>query len=321
MRLRAAAVATLTFSIWAAGAAWAEGFHFEKPFDLASGATLSLRAEAGEVTVRGAEGSRALVTVSSDRSDFAEVYNVTAEARGSNRLEVVVEKKHRGPAGWFESSRGHTTIEIVLPRSASAEVTTSGGSVEIAALAGTVQASSSGGALHVADLGGAAKLSSSGGKVTAERVDGALVAESSGGGVIAKAIGGSANLSSSGGSVEAEEIAGDLETASSGGGVRIREAHGRVEAESSGGPVKITFAAGNSHGGRVGSSGGGVEIRLDPGAALDIDAVASGGGVRSDLPITVQGKMKRDSLRGKLNGGGPLLELHSSGGGVTIAAR
>ncbi len=320
--MRTRIVPTLVaLSIGAAGAALAADFHLDKPFDLASGATLTLRAEVGDVTIRGAEGSRAQVTIDSDRSDFAEVYNVTAETRGANRLELVVEKKHRGPSGWFESSRGRTTIAIVLPRSASAEVSTSGGSVEISSLGGTVQSSSSGGALHVADIGGTAKLSSSGGRVTVERIGGALTAESSGGGVEVHGVGGSANLSSSGGSVEAEEIAGDLEASSSGGGVRIREAHGRVEAESSGGPVKVGFAAGNARGGRVGSSGGGVEIRLDPAAALEIDASASGGSVRSDLPVTVQGKMKPDSLRGKLNGGGALLELRSSGGGITIAGR
>jgi hypothetical protein len=36
------------------------------------------------------------------------------------------------------------------------------------------------------------------------------------------------------------------------------------------------------------------------------------------VPITIQGKVQNDSLRGEMNGGGPLLRLRSSGGGVQI---
>jgi hypothetical protein len=40
------------------------------------------------------------------------------------------------------------------------------------------------------------------------------------------------------------------------------------------------------------------------------------------VPITVRGKLSRDTVRGRLNGGGgALLEIRSSGGGVTIEAR
>ena len=51
---------------------------------------------------------------------------------------------------------------------------------------------------------------------------------------------------------------------------------------------------------------------------MDLDAHASGGGVSSDVPITVQGKQDEDSLVGKINGGGPKLVLRSSGGGVRV---
>jgi DUF4097 and DUF4098 domain-containing protein YvlB len=101
--------------------------------------------------------------------------------------------------------------------------------------------------------------------------------------------------------------------------VDVRGAGGRVEASSSGGGVTVRFAPGNSSGGVVSSSGGSVHTEIDPGAKISIDATASGGSVRSDVPVTIQGKVEQDSLRGDMNGGGPLLRLRSSGGGVRIA--
>jgi len=304
-----------------ATAAWGGEFRLEKRFELGAGGSLVLRSETGNVRVRGGDGSEAVVTVVSDRDDFADVFSVRFDQGSAGRLEVVIERKSRGPLGWFGGFQGRTEIEVALPASASAEISGSGGRVEVSGLDGAVRAKSSGGAVHVADLGGNAYLSSSGGRVQAERVRGNLEASSSGGAVEVREIGGAASLRSSGGSVDGEEIGGDVDASSSGGGVRIREAHGAVVAESSGGPVKVAFAAGNSRGGRIGSSGGGVDVRLDASAALDLDAIASGGSVSSDLGVTVHGKIKRDTLQGELNGGGALLKLRSSGGGITIAAR
>lgn len=262
-------------------------YRSEKRLPIAAGGSFSLRAESGGVTVRGVEaaaGQEAVITIHSDRDDFAEKYTVRYETPRPDRVEVVIERKSRGPSGWFGEAFGsRTRVEVTLPRNAAAEIESSGGGIEISGL------------------------------------DGAVTAESSGGGVRASDLGGSAKLSSSGGSIQAERIAGDLDASSSGGGVRIDEAGGAVTAESSGGSVSVGFAAGNGRGGRLNSSGGGVKARVDPGVGLEIDAASSGGSVSCDLPVTVRGKVGRDSLHGKLNAGGSLLKLRSSGGGVTLS--
>jgi hypothetical protein len=72
---------------------------------------------------------------------------------------------------------------------------------------------------------------------------------------------------------------------------------------------------------KLATSGGSITLHLTSDARVDIDASASGGRVHSDLPVQVEGEISRSRLRGEINGGGPLLRLHSSGGGVRIAAR
>lgn len=302
-------------------AAWAGEFRLEKKLDLAPGGTFSLDSEAGDVTVRGGDGAQVVVTIVSNREDFAELYTLRFETPRPDRAEVVIERKSRGSLSWFGNFGSRTTVDVALPKGASAGLSSAGGRVEIASLEGNVRAESSGGRIVAKDLGADATLSASGGRVVAERIRGALDASSTGGGIEARSIGGAARLESSGGGIDAEQIAGDLEASTSGGGVDVREAHGTVDASSSGGSVSVVFAAGNARGGRVGSSGGGVSVRLDPRVDLDIDASSSGGNVDSALPVTVQGKLSRDTLRGKLNAGGALLKLRSSGGGVTLTPR
>ena len=55
------------------------------------------------------------------------------------------------------------------------------------------------------------------------------------------------------------------------GGVSVKGAGGRVVAYSSGGSVRVGFAAGNAHGGEVSSSGGAVDVQVDPAVRLSID--------------------------------------------------
>ena len=275
---------TLTLAAVAAPAA-AAPFRLEKRLALAAGGSFALSSEAGGIEVRGGEGTEAVVVVTSNRDDFAERYDVRFETPRPDRIEVVIAKKSRGPEGWFGGGSGRTEVKVTLPKSVAAEIESSGGGIDMA------------------------------------EIDGQVTAESSGGGVTVRNLGGAARLSSSGGAIDGTNIAGDIDASSSGGGIEIREARGRVVAESSGGGVSVAFAAGNAKGGDLSSSGGGVAAQVDPAVGLEIDASSSGGSVACDLPLTVRGRIGRNEVHGTLNGGGPLLELDSSGGGIAIGAR
>ena len=129
-------------------------------------------------------------------------------------------------------------------------------------------------------------------------------------------IDGPLHAETSGGSVRLDRVTGDIRAHSSGGGIHIHEAGGRVDADTSGGGIEATFARGNARGGTLETSGGGIQVSIDPSVGLHIDA--SGNSVKADLPITVRGEMSRGKLQGNLGGGGELLRLHTSGGGVRI---
>ena len=271
-----------------APAAFAD-YKFDKSVPLAAGGTLSIRSEASGVILRGddaAAAGNAWIAIRSNRDDFAEKFDVRVETPSPGRVEVRIEKRQKGISGWFSDGwNSRTRVEVIVPRNASAEIETSGGGVDVSNLQGSVDA------------------------------------QSSGGGVEAKSIGGAAKLHSSGGAISASGIGGDVDASSSGGGVEVFDAGGLVVAESSGGGVSVSFAAGNAKGGTLGSSGGGVDAVVDPKVGLDIDASSSGGSVDCDLPVTVRGRMQRDSIRGQLNGGGAVLKIRSSGGGVSVSGR
>jgi hypothetical protein len=65
-----------------------------------------------------------------------------------------------------------------------------------------------------------------------------------------------------------------------------------------------------------------VTATVDKSAAFRLDASTSGGSVDAQgLTMTLEGRTRRNRLAGDVNGGGPLLKLRSSGGGVAVKTR
>lgn len=291
----------------------------EKHLALAPGGQLIVKSEIGSVVVRGDAASGAAVVLTADRDDLEKDYELTFAAT-PGQAQVIVKRRSRG-WGWFgewQHWRGKVEIAVSVPRTTAASVHTSGGRIEASGLAGDADLSSSGGSVVAHELVGKLAAHSSGGRIEVRDVHGDIHLSSSGGGVRASGVQGEVEAWSSGGSVRLDQVAGSVRARSSGGGVTIRGAGGRVEASSSGGPVAVSFAAGNARGGNIDSSGGGVEVVVDPTVGLDVDAASSAGSVSCDLPVTVQGKISGHSIHGALHGGGERLHVRSSGGGIRI---
>ena len=63
---------------------------------------------------------------------------------------------------------------------------------------------------------------------------------------------------------------------------------------------------------------GNILLRLPDGFAADVDVQTGDGRISVDLPVTVSGQVGGNKLRGKLNGGGMLLELRSGDGNIQL---
>ncbi len=161
-------------------------------------------------------------------------------------------------------------------------------------------------------------IRTSGGSVTARQTRGEAKLRTSGGSIRVNDLEGPLNASTSGGSISVDTIDGDAKVSTSGGSISIVEAGGSVDAQTSGGSLTVAFARGNQSGGSLETSGGGIRVKLDETANLDLDAHCSGGSVKSDLPVTVVGNISKNSLKGALGSGGSILKLRTSGGSIRI---
>ena len=291
-------------------------FTRERTLALEPGGTFTLDSDIGEVVLTGGSASGARVMVTSNRDLEADFDFTFDEHPGGATVRIKRRAPLRRLFGNSENSRTRITIQV--PTRADVHLRTAGGAISAARLTGVVDVHTSGGGLTIETVEGNVDGATSGGGVRMRDVRGNAVVSTSGGGIGITNVTGTVKADTSGGGITVDAVGGDLRASTSGGGVDVRGAGGRVEASSSGGGVTVRFVPGNSSGGSVSSSGGPVRVEVDPAARLSIDASASGGNVDFDVPVTVQGKIERDSLRGEMNGGGALLRVRSSGGGVTI---
>jgi hypothetical protein len=296
-------VVAVAVAVFGATPAWAD-FTLQRRLALAPGGTFILDTDIGSISVTGDAQTGAQVTLTSVEDDFASRYDISvdeqagvATMRVRRRLSWLDEI---WSGGWWHNRNVRITVHV--PRST------------------TVSLSTSGGAVTAADLAGSARLRTSGGRVRARNVDGDIEARTSGGAIDIADVRGNVRAGTSGGRIEVDSVRGALDVRTSGGSIRVRDAGGRVEARTSGGSIDVGFAPGNAQGGDIHTSGGSVTAQIDPAVALSVDASTSGGGVDADVPVTVRGPVSRNELRGDLNGGGALLRLRSSGGGVRVAA-
>jgi hypothetical protein len=311
--------AVLVLSLFAIVPRASADFHLERHLALEPGGGFFLEADGASVVVTGDSPSGATVTITSRRDDLDDRYDFQFQER-PGEVRVVAKRRDtwRSVLGgdWFN---GPVQIAVHVPRATAIDVKTSGGSVDASGLARDVRVRSSGGSLHMTDIEGGIEGRTSGGSVRVRQVRGSTMIGTSGGSIEVADAGGDVRAHTSGGGIRIDGAGGEVDASSSGGSVEIRQAAGRVDAHTSGGPITVSFKAGNNRGGELSTSGGGVRAEIDPRAALTIDAATSGGGVSSDLPVAVQGQLSKNQMRGSLNGGGPVLRMRTSGGGIRIA--
>jgi hypothetical protein len=308
-----AAIAALLMSI--PGSLRAD-YRVERTLKLDPGGRFTLDSSVGSVNITGAPESGARIVITSNRDDLEELVDFRFE-EGAGEARVTARRRHS--YGWPRNVRAH--FDIRVPTDTRTEVKTSGGSVEISNLRADADLGTSGGSIKVADLSANLQGRTSGGSIRLEEIGGNAEVDTSGGAIEGDSITGRLEARTSGGSIRLEKVGGDLLAHTSGGSIRIEDAGGRVDAKTSGGSVEVTFAKANARGGEVETSGGGVTVRLDPSASLNLEASASAGSVSTDLPIQIVGTISKSRLSGTLGSGGETLRLHSDGGPVRIEAR
>lgn len=141
------------------------------------------------------------------------------------------------------------------------------------------------------------------------------------GAVLADGISGDLRIRTGDGRIEVTGLDGSLDAETGDGGMKLRGRFDALRAKSGDGSIEAEVARGSRMTGlwEIRTGDGSVTLRLPDGFAADLDANSGDGKVTVDMPLTVTGQLRESGARGKLNGGGPPLTIHTGDGSVRIA--
>lgn len=229
----------------------------EHSYDVNKGGTLNLKTDVGSLNIKTHNRDTVEIEVQVD-GDNADEFEVSHSLSGGD--VTVIGTFDRGDNYWGRNIRAK--FYITVPKEYNLDIRTSGGSIDIDDLVGTIDANTSGGSIEIGDIDGDVELHTSGGSITTGSVNGDL------------------------------------------------------NAHTSGGSINATFAKQLTDDAKLDTSGGSITVRMIKDMKVDLNASTSGGRVRSDFDV--DGRVSKKSIRGEINGGGPRLKLHTSGGSISI---
>jgi DUF4097 and DUF4098 domain-containing protein YvlB len=118
------------------------------------------------------------------------------------------------------------------------------------------------------------------------------------------------------GLIRITDVSDEVRASTGSGRIELDRIKGRVEANTGSGSIRASETAAQVTA-RTGS--GGVNIQLPASGGFDLHARTGSGQVTVNPPITMENFTGgRHDVRGKIRGGGPLLELSTGSGGVRV---
>lgn len=131
---------------------------------------------------------------------------------------------------------------------------------------------------------------------------------------------GNFNLKTGDGSMDLDRLDGKLVARSGDGGIHVRGRFDVLDISTGDGSIHAEAQDGSKMAGSwsAHSGDGSIELRLPQNFAADVEARTGDGSLDFEMPVQVSGQINHHSLHGKLNGGGPTLELRSGDGSIHV---
>jgi len=131
---------------------------------------------------------------------------------------------------------------------------------------------------------------------------------------------GEMQLRSGDGSQEIESVDGKLRATTGDGHIRANGRFDELELKTGDGRVDAKATAGSAlaAGWRLESGDGTVTLEVPDNFAANVDLHTGDGHIDLDMPVTTEGKVRQNEVRGRLNGGGNLLTIHTGDGSIRL---
>jgi hypothetical protein len=253
----------------------ADGIIKEQTLPTSPGKTLYVKAQSGDVTITSREKDEAYIKITGN-DNAKENYEYLIEEKNG---DIYITVSGKSSSNWFKNIK--LKIEVTVPGNYNAEISSSGGDMDITGINGN---------LSLKTAGGDIKLQS---------------------------ISGKSEIKTAGGDIKVSSFSGELNAKTAGGDIEFTGSDCKISAKTSGGNIIVKYS-GENKGIELASSGGDIKLFLPESISANIDFSTSGGEIKSALEISGKLNTSKTKIKGKINNGGEQITCKSNGGNITI---
>ena len=309
------------------GTAFAKGFaaegSFERALKVTGAVDLTVTTGSGNIDIKtdgaGSVHVRGLIRVNGGWHLSAEEAERRVRALESN--PPIEQTGNSIRIGHIEDPalRRHVSInyELVVPVETRVTSDTGSGDQSIVGVRGPVKADTGSGNVKVSRVGDVVRAQTGSGDIQLDAIKAQVYAETGSGNIRATGVDGGFVGTTGSGDVRLEQTAAGPVTVETGSGnAEISGVQGSLRAHTGSG--NLTADGQPSGPWKLDTGSGNITLRLAAQAAFDLHAGTGSGEVSTSHEITVQGKLSRHELRGKVRGGGVLVEVSTGSGDIHI---
>ena len=272
-----------------------------KSFTVAGRANVHVETNDGSVRVTSGDSKQVEFRVEYQGYELGR--NLTVDSRqDGDKVELIARiTGHWGISlGWGNNSR-KLHIEVRMPQQGDLQVHTGDGAVDVSALSGNLTIDTRDGAVKANGLSGT-DLHTGDGSITVDTLKGDI------------------RLRTGDGGIEARELDGKVEADSGDGHIRLMGRFEALNVKTGDGSVNTQVLPGSKMASSwtLRTGDGSVDISLPADFQADINATTGDGHISLGVPVTVEGTFSRSEVRGKMNGGGQILTIHTGDGSIRL---
>jgi DUF4097 and DUF4098 domain-containing protein YvlB len=209
------------------------------------------------------------------------------------------------------------SYEVVVPADTRLQSRTGSGDQKVDGIHGPLEANTGSGNVSITNVGNGVQAHTGSGDMRLENIKGDLLARTGSGGIRANGIAGGFDGESGSGDIQLDQTAaGEVRARAGSGDLELRGVQGLLTADTGSGDVTVDGTPKGSW--RVTTGSGTVKVRVPADVGFNLDAHTSSGTISVDHPLTVQGRIGKRDLHGKVGNGGSVLEVKTGSGDIDI---
>jgi DUF4097 and DUF4098 domain-containing protein YvlB len=272
---------------------------FAKSYPIAQRAIVHIHTNDGSVRVTTTDAKQVEFHVEYEGLELNKTLRIESAQQG-DKVDLTARILGTWAMSWGTSRRLH--IEVRMPKDGDLQIESGDGSVEASSVSGDISVHTADGSIRAHDLSGTIDLRSGDGSITVQSLKGGV------------------RLHTGDGAIQGSDLDGRYVADSGDGRIRLTGRFDALNLKTGDGSIDSLALPGSKMAAAwtIDTGSGSVDVAVPGDLQADLDVSTGDGSISFAFPVAVEGTVTKSQVRGKINGGGQSLSIHTGDGSIRV---